>query len=232
MLVLCYYQRAGTHPPTRLAPSPPPARAIRPACRSLFMITAPSPRVINTISLPSSVDLLRAPHLLAPRLGGFQHSPYLASATVHKAVKDRQSFGRISANYESLAKLLPKLLFSGNVSKLEEEITRQIVNRNETETSQYHRNIKIKRPPPFLLGGSRIEAAGGVLPYVPCLIASYSDPTKFYTCAKRRQQHGLPLWLYFMGDSKIRDLFDEFLTLTDPVCNYTISYWVRKLRKF
>ncbi|KAK8405311.1 hypothetical protein O3P69_001703 [Scylla paramamosain] len=140
------------------------------------MITAPSPRAINTTSLPGSVDLRRAPHLIAPRLGGFQDSPHIASATVQKTVKNRQSFGRIStSDYENLA--------------------------------------------------NRIEAAGGVLPYVPCLIASYSDPTNFYTCAKRRLQNGSPLWLYFMGDSKIRDLFDEFLTLTDPACNYIVSYW-------
>ncbi|MPC27109.1 hypothetical protein E2C01_020269 [Portunus trituberculatus] len=193
----------------------------------MFMITAPS-GIINTNSFLSSEDLRRAPHLIAPRLSGFQHSPHIANVTVQKIVKNRQSFGIISSDYETLARLLPRLLFSGNASKLEEEITRQIV-KDGKETSQYQKNIKIKNPPPFLLGRSRIEAAGGVLPYVPCLIASYSNPTNFYTCAKKRLQNGSPLWMYFMGDSKIRDLFDEFLTLTEPACNYTVSYWLSKL---
>ncbi|XP_045139226.1 uncharacterized protein LOC123520733 [Portunus trituberculatus] len=223
VLVLCYYQKNRIFPSTGLTSPPPPIAATKPACSSMFMITAPS-GIINTNSFLSSEDLRRAPHLIAPRLSGFQHSPHIANVTVQKIVKNRQSFGIISSDYESLARLLPRLLFSGNASKLEEEITRQIV-KDGKETSQYQKNIKIKNPPPFLLGRSRIEAAGGVLPYVPCLIASYSNPTNFYTCAKKRLQNGSPLWMYFMGDSKIRDLFDEFLTLTEPACNYTVSYW-------
>ncbi|XP_050690755.1 uncharacterized protein LOC126982607 [Eriocheir sinensis] len=71
---------------------------------------------------------------------------------------------------------------------------------------------------------TRIGAAGGLLPYVPCQIATYADPASATACFRERLRKEDSLWIVFMGDSKIRNLFFEFIARIDEGNIYSIKY--------
>ncbi|KAK8406013.1 hypothetical protein O3P69_007023 [Scylla paramamosain] len=76
---------------------------------------------------------------------------------------------------------------------------------------------------PTVTATTRIGAAGGLLPYVPCEIATYADPASVAACFRARLAHQDTLWIFFMGDSKIRYLFFEFLARSDDELHYLVK---------
>ncbi|KAG0720806.1 hypothetical protein GWK47_047698 [Chionoecetes opilio] len=76
---------------------------------------------------------------------------------------------------------------------------------------------------PALTATSRITAADGTLPFVPCEIATYADAASVTACFRSRLAQQDSLWLLFMGDSKIRNIFYEFLARTDDELHYLID---------
>ncbi|KAK8406014.1 hypothetical protein O3P69_007024 [Scylla paramamosain] len=77
---------------------------------------------------------------------------------------------------------------------------------------------------PTVTATTRIGAAGGLLPYVPCEIATYADPASVAACFRARLAHQDTLWIFFMGDSKIRNLFYEFLYKSEEELQYQIKF--------
>ncbi|XP_045129487.1 uncharacterized protein LOC123515114 isoform X1 [Portunus trituberculatus] len=77
---------------------------------------------------------------------------------------------------------------------------------------------------PTVTATTRIGAAGGLLPYVPCEIATYADPASVAACFRARLAHQDTLWIFFMGDSKIRNLFYEFLYRSEEELQYHIKF--------
>ncbi|XP_071535005.1 uncharacterized protein [Panulirus ornatus] len=148
-----------------------------------------------------------------------------AAKIVQQLVQKRSSLsGAPTSYYYSLAAFLPKLLSFSDDSHGEE---RDEVD-GEIQTKYYRGesrgNISKQTNSPFFRERSRVVAGGGVLPYVPCVIASYQQPAAFTKCFRRRLERKPRLWLFFMGDSKIRNLFTEFINRTDSEYNYAISY--------
>ncbi|XP_042215972.1 uncharacterized protein LOC121862088 [Homarus americanus] len=118
--------------------------------------------------------------------------------------KRSSSSGATTEDYRKLAELLPSLLsFSEDHAAREEEAGANRI--------------------PKLVSTSRITATGGVLPYVPCAIASYHDPASITTCFRKRLSISDSLWLFFLGDSKIRNIFYEFLRRTDQDYYYQLK---------
>ncbi|KAK8406011.1 hypothetical protein O3P69_007021 [Scylla paramamosain] len=76
---------------------------------------------------------------------------------------------------------------------------------------------------PTVTATTRIGTAGGLLPYVPCEIATYADPASVAACFRARLAHQDTLWIVFMGDSKIRLLFYEFLAKSDDELHYLVK---------
>ena len=76
---------------------------------------------------------------------------------------------------------------------------------------------------PTVTTTTRIGAAGGMLPYVPCEIATYADPALVTACFRSRLAQQESLWIFFMGDSKIRYLFYEFLARSDEELHYSMK---------
>ncbi|KAK8406009.1 hypothetical protein O3P69_007019 [Scylla paramamosain] len=76
---------------------------------------------------------------------------------------------------------------------------------------------------PTVTATTRIGAAGGLLPYVPCEIATYADPASVAACFRARLAHQDTLWIFFMGDSKVRFLFYEFLARSDDELHYLVK---------
>ncbi|XP_042878220.1 uncharacterized protein LOC122257183 [Penaeus japonicus] len=81
-----------------------------------------------------------------------------------------------------------------------------------------------KEPRPHIRGGSRIAAGGGVLPFVPCVIAPYDQPASFAACVRRRLTKRRSFWMSFLGDSKVRKVFRGLLNRTDEALNYQIRF--------
>ncbi|KAK7068451.1 hypothetical protein SK128_027717 [Halocaridina rubra] len=75
---------------------------------------------------------------------------------------------------------------------------------------------------PILLRQRRIDNAGA-FPLANCAIASYSDMWQYSSCIKKWIELAGSLRIYFMGDSKVRYLFNEFLQQTNEEYNYTIK---------
>ncbi|XP_045605548.2 uncharacterized protein [Procambarus clarkii] len=138
---------------------------------------------------------------------------------VRRLVRKRESpSGASTPDYYSIARLLPKLLFLGQPDPNTDagstgEIERQTPIREERRK---------KRRPPYFLRRSRIT--GGVLPHVSCRIALYERPSIFAACIRKRVERKPKLWLHFMGDSKIRMLFDNLLNRTDSVYHYMVKH--------
>ncbi|KAG7177664.1 hypothetical protein Hamer_G008316 [Homarus americanus] len=90
--------------------------------------------------------------------------------------KRSSSSGATTEDYRKLAELLPSLLsFSEDHAAREEEAGANRI--------------------PKLVSTSRITATGGVLPYVPCAIASYHDPASITTCFRKRLSIRYTPWM-------------------------------------
>ncbi|XP_071539617.1 uncharacterized protein [Panulirus ornatus] len=76
---------------------------------------------------------------------------------------------------------------------------------------------------PVLTGTSRIGASEGVLPYIPCVISPFDDLTVITTCFRERLAKHDFLRIFFLGDSKIRNLFYEFLHRSDNEYHYMVK---------
>lgn len=64
----------------------------------------------------------------------------------------------------------------------------------------------------------------GQYPFLPCTLRHY-DGTSFNTCLSRRFQEKQSLDIFFIGDSKIRNIFGTFLNATRAM-KYNLSFMV------
>lgn len=134
----------------------------------------------------------------------------VAARRVRQLLQKRSSTsGASTADYVSLAALLPTLSSLQNFSR-------------DSEDRIQRKRRKIP---------SRIGALGGMLPYVPCTIAPYDHPAPVAACFRQRLTQKDSLWIEFMGDSKVRELFYEFLHRSDEEYHYmlklTVGYFFR-----
>ncbi|KAK7072653.1 hypothetical protein SK128_006377 [Halocaridina rubra] len=138
-----------------------------------------------------------------------------AKEIVRKISESKKNPSSISSTeeYHRLSLLLPPLLVLGNTSSAEKD--------TEGETG------RSKDLSPFLTGYSRITAAGGMLPFIPCAIAPYNDvDLTVKTCIRKRIRKSGQFWIQFTGDSKIRYLFEQFLNRLNNHYNFTVAYGV------
>ncbi|XP_050690425.1 uncharacterized protein LOC126982422 [Eriocheir sinensis] len=181
-----------------------------PSCRALFTITDVARRQAANVSLfIHDLQGYSPPHKLSgdwrarappgpgtrPGSGSFSAA---AGAVRQLLLKRNSPSGASTADYSPLAALLPSVLArqaggEGSAPKLTTTTT------------------------------TRIDAAGGLLPYVPCQIATYADPASATACFRERLRKDDSLWIFFMGDSKIRNLFYEFLSRTDDELHYMLK---------
>ena len=175
------------------------------SCRALFTVTDVPRRHAPNVSLFIR-DL--SVHLSSDKLSvDWKAQRYLASlggfdaaGAVQQLLLKRDSpSGASTTDYTRLAALLPSVLaFQG-----------------EGEGSA-----------PTVTTTTRIGAAGGFLPYVPCEIATYADPASVTACFRARLAQQDSFWICFMGDSKIRNLFYEFLHRSDEELQYLLKFSV------
>ncbi|XP_027213613.2 uncharacterized protein [Penaeus vannamei] len=131
-----------------------------------------------------------------------------AAREVRQLVHKRESSsGPDTDDYGVLGALLPKLVSFAHPEGEEEAPA----------------GTKQAQARPHVRGRSRIDAGGGVLPFVPCVIAPYDQPASFAACVRRRLERKGSFWIYFMGDSKIRGIFMEMLKRTDQEFDYRIE---------
>ncbi|KAG7167910.1 hypothetical protein Hamer_G026183, partial [Homarus americanus] len=169
-------------------------------CRSLFTITGvPDDNTLvaaHLLQYPTDNSSLTSNRWTPLHPGGTQH--------LSAAVKGRGRRRRdLPPRTTSLAALLP-LNLQHHTNKSQEDD-----HRKEGQT-------------PILRHTSRIDANGGVLPYVPCAIVPFNHPPSVTACFAHRLNNNNSLWIAFMGDSKIRALFYEFLQRTDSECRFLI----------
>ncbi|XP_050690424.1 uncharacterized protein LOC126982420 [Eriocheir sinensis] len=181
-----------------------------PSCRALFTITDVARRQAANVSLfIHDLQGYSPPHKLsgdwrarAPPGHGISPVPSIAAAAgaVRQLLVKRNSpSGASTADYSPLAALLPSVLArqeggEGSAPTITTTIT------------------------------TRIGAAGGLLPYVPCQIATYADPASATACFRERLRKDDSLWIFFMGDSKIRNLFVAFIALIDKELQFIIKF--------
>ncbi|XP_047471441.1 uncharacterized protein LOC125026886 [Penaeus chinensis] len=179
------------------------------ACRSLF--------TINQVFTSGGLRHAKFVHSTLTNESGFNIHPATtyreeevaaAAREVRHLVSKRASFaGPDTDDYRVLGSLLPKLVAFEHLE-------------GEDEAPA---GTKQAQPRPHVRGGSRIDAGGGVLPFVPCVIAPYDQSNSFATCVRRRLARKGSFWIYFMGDSKIRGVFMEMLKRTDGEFDYRIE---------
>ncbi|KAG7161290.1 hypothetical protein Hamer_G016359, partial [Homarus americanus] len=171
-------------------------------CRSLFTITGvPDEKTLfaaHLLQYPADNSSLTSDRWTPLHPRGDQHLSAGVKGVRHLLQKRSSSSGASTEDYRSLAALLPTLLtFEHNTNKSQEDDQRM-----EGQT-------------PILRLNSRIDANGGVLPYVPCAIVPFDHPPSVTACFAHRLKNNNSFWIAFMGDSKIRALFFEFLQRTD-----------------
>ncbi|XP_050690756.1 uncharacterized protein LOC126982608 [Eriocheir sinensis] len=184
-----------------------------PSCRALFTIMDVARRHAANVSLfihdlqgyspPHKLSgdwRARAPPGHGPSAGPGSGSTATAAGAVRQLLVKRNSpSGAYTADYLPLAALLPSVL------------ARQAGGEGSAPTVTATTT-------------TRIGAAGGLLPYVPCLIATYADPASATACFRERLRKDDSLWIFFMGDSKIRFLFYEFLARTNDELHYSVKF--------
>ncbi|XP_050690752.1 uncharacterized protein LOC126982603 isoform X2 [Eriocheir sinensis] len=182
-----------------------------PSCRALFTVTDVARRQAANVSLfIHDLQGYSPPHKFSgdwrarapsgPRAGpvpGPGSSAAAAGAVRQLLLKRNSPSGASTADYSPLAALLPSVL------------ARQAGGEGSV---------------PTVTTTTRIGAAGGLLPYVPCQIATYADPASATACFRERLKMDGTLWTFFMGDSKIRNLFFAFLARTDEELHYVVKY--------
>ena len=169
-------------------------------CRALFTVTAPAGLHAHNWT-PAGAP--HSPSNASRAAHGWRRpQPHqLADRGVRLVVQHRSSpSGASTADYRRLAALLPPLLTWGH----------------------HHAHT------PSVVATSRIAAAGGLLPFVPCAIVPYHQPASVTHCFATRIAAKGALSIHFMGDSKIRELFYIFLRETDDAFHYEINFLVCK----
>ncbi|MPD02165.1 hypothetical protein E2C01_097725 [Portunus trituberculatus] len=196
---VCNFLSAGLadHPPQRSATPLHDA-----SCRALFTITDVPQRYAPNASLFVHNRYGYVPpdklsvDWRARQYPGTCGGNDVAGAVQQLLLKRDSPSGAITTDYSPLAAVLPSVLgFQG-----------------EGEAGA-----------PTLSAISRIGAAGGQLPYVPCKIAAYADSASVAACFRARLAQQDTLWIFFMGDSKVRFLFYEFLARSDDELHYLVK---------
>ena len=172
------------------------------SCRALFTVTAVPQRYAPNASLfvhnrygYGSADKLSV-DWRARQYPYTYGSNDVARAVQRLLLKRDSPSGAATTDYSPLAAFLPSVLaFQG-----------------EGEASA-----------PTVTATTRIGVGGGLLPYVPCEIATYADAASVAACFRARLAQQETLWIFFMGDSKIRDLFFEFLARSDEELHYLVK---------
>ncbi|XP_037800238.1 uncharacterized protein LOC119595137 [Penaeus monodon] len=173
-------------------------------CRSLFTINGvPSKNVFRHVATSETPGAKSR----AAVTYGEEEIAAAARGVRHLVHKRASSSGPDTADYRVLGALLPNLVSFEHL-------------KGEDEAPA---GTKQGQPRPHVRGGSRIDAGGGVLPFVPCVIAPYDQPASFATCVRRRLEEKGSFWIYFMGDSKIRHVFLHLLDRTDKIFRYRIE---------
>lgn len=170
------------------------------SCRSLFTITDFASGNMEVESV--ATDNINQKITQSVTTAGFHE----VARVVGHLQQLRDSMYRVATtHYQTLAFLLPTLItFSNNSVRFKTNEAQQ----NSTLTS----------------GISRIAAAGGVLPYVPCTIQPYDKPASFISCLRKRLKKHTSFTIEFIGDSKVRNLFYAFLEKTNPLLHYQVKY--------
>ncbi|XP_071537535.1 uncharacterized protein [Panulirus ornatus] len=199
------------------APLQPVFGAREHSCRSLFTIT--SVPDADTLAIAQSLEYSGGNATSNGSLGSDSWTPRhshigrvdrdvtgapAAIRRVRHLLQERSSpRGATTEDYRSLARLLPSFLSSN-------------------DTSNHSGKGNNMRTAPTLSAPTRIGANGGVLPYVPCVITPFHDPATVTACFRKRMVDK-PLWISFLGDSKIRGLFYKFLMKTDDTYHFMIN---------
>ncbi|XP_069974694.1 uncharacterized protein [Penaeus vannamei] len=185
-------------------------------CRSLFTINGvPTKNVFSLVKTRENDVLVNESgfHVnpgTKPRAAVTYGEEEIAAAAreVRQLVHKRESSsGPDTDDYGVLGALLPKLVSFAHPEGEEEAPA----------------GTKQAQARPHVRGRSRIDAGGGVLPFVPCVIAPYDQPASFAACVRRRLERKGSFWIYFMGDSKIRNVFMHLLKRTDEIFRYKID---------
>ncbi|KAG7161661.1 uncharacterized protein LOC121874791 isoform X2 [Homarus americanus] len=178
-------------------------------CRSLFTITGvPNEKTLfaaHLLQYSADNSSLLSDRWTPLHQRGDQHLSAAVKEVKHLLQKRSSSSGASTEDYRSLAALLPTLLtFQHHTNKSQEDD-----HRKEGQTPILHLN-------------SRIDVNGGVLPYVPCAIVPFDHPPSVTACFAHRLKNNNSFWIAFLGDSKIRALFYEYLQRTDSEYRYLI----------
>lgn len=186
-------------------------------CRSLFTINGiPTKNVFSLVKTSENGVLVNESgfHVnpgTKPRAAVTYGEKEIAAAAraVRQLVHKRaSSSGPDTDDYGVLGALLPRLVSFAHPEGEEEAPA----------------GTKQAQARPHVRGRSRIDAGGGVLPFVPCVIAPYDQPASFAACVRRRLTKRNSLRISFIGDSKVRNIFKEFLNRTDKALNYRIRF--------
>ncbi|XP_050690753.1 uncharacterized protein LOC126982604 [Eriocheir sinensis] len=180
-----------------------------PSCRALFTVmNVPRRPTVNVSLFIHDLQGYSPPHKLngdwrarafPGPVPGSGSSAAAAGAVRQLLLKRNLPPGPSTADYSPLAALLPSVL----ARQAGGEGSAQTVTTTTT---------------------TRIGAAGGLLPYVPCQIATYADPASATACFRERLRKDDSLWIFFMGDSKIRNLFVSFIALMDKELHFIIKF--------
>lgn len=177
------------------------------SCRSLFTITDFASGNMEVESV--ATDNIDQKITQSVTTAGFHE---VARVVGHLQQLRDSIYGVATTHYQTLAFLLPSLItFSNNSVRFKTD---------EAQNSTLPTGI------------SRIGAAGGVLPYVPCTIQPYDEPASFMSCLRKRLKKHTSFTIEFIGDSKVRNLFYAFLEQTDSLLHYQVKYMVCVSRNY
>ncbi|XP_064104754.1 uncharacterized protein LOC135214410 [Macrobrachium nipponense] len=201
-------------------------------CRSLFSITG-TPRGELIVSKGAPVDEITSkgesslpfafPFVAESRsTSNLNRDRLFGSSVVEEVLRRRQGGGAMisSQEYQKLSLLLPRLVYHGNGTS---ERTKKEEETGGPGGGGEGSGENNRRVPPILLGDSRIAAAGGTLPFVPCAVAPYDEPSATVFCFRKRIETRGQLWLLFMGDSKVRFVMAELLNQLDHYYHFEIN---------
>ncbi|XP_047470125.1 uncharacterized protein LOC125025873 [Penaeus chinensis] len=138
----------------------------------------------------------------------------------------RRPEGPSTQDYRSLGSVLPRLLYyrheKAESSPHRDNLASRLSKSDEVvPVSRMKRPLANQKDTEKIFVMDRFQTTDGDLPFVPCRVRRYAR-TDIDACFKKRLEKKNQFSMFFLGDSKIRNMVIEFLNMTSYF-DYTVS---------
>ncbi|XP_037780505.1 uncharacterized protein LOC119576928 isoform X2 [Penaeus monodon] len=133
----------------------------------------------------------------------------------------RRPEGPSTQDYRTLGSVLPRLLYYRQEKAESSPLASRLTKSDEIlPVSRMKRPLAIQKDTEKIFVMDRFQTTDGDLPFVPCRVKRYTR-TDINACFKKRLEKKNQFSMFFLGDSKIRNMVIEFLNMTSYF-DYTV----------